>query len=152
MDSFPAMSLGRLEKNLDDWESSRMFSHASFESQLKGFRLTCTNHIFVAGTLFYRSLARSWLGPTVSQPRRIYLSKATVARRSSSNTAAPVCALQLEVFSHLAWLCSTAGFVPPSNSSAANQVQLNRVFRLSANPPALGLHTTEDRPCPKLHM
>lgn len=40
MDSLPAMSLGRLEKNLDDWESSSTFSQASFESQLKGFRLT----------------------------------------------------------------------------------------------------------------
>lgn len=40
MDSLPAMSLGKLEKNLDDWDSSSTFSHASFESQLKGFRLT----------------------------------------------------------------------------------------------------------------
>lgn len=42
MDSLPAMSLGRLEKNLDDWDSSSTFSHASLESQLKGFRLTFT--------------------------------------------------------------------------------------------------------------
>lgn len=40
MDSLPAMSFGRLEKNLDDWDSSSTFSHASFDSQLKGFRLT----------------------------------------------------------------------------------------------------------------
>lgn len=41
MDSFPAMSLGRLEKNLDDWDNSSTFSQASLDSQLKGFRLTC---------------------------------------------------------------------------------------------------------------
>ena len=41
MDSLPDMSLGRLEKNFEDWDSSSTLSQASFDSQLNGFRLTC---------------------------------------------------------------------------------------------------------------
>lgn len=43
MDSLPAMSLGRLEKNLEDCDSSSTLSQDSFDSQLNGFRLTCDN-------------------------------------------------------------------------------------------------------------
>ena len=41
MDSLPDMSLGRLEKNLEDCDNSSTLSQASFDSQLNGFRLTC---------------------------------------------------------------------------------------------------------------
>lgn len=45
MDSLPAMSLGRLEKNLDDWDNSKTFNQASLDNQLNGFRLTFKAYI-----------------------------------------------------------------------------------------------------------
>lgn len=46
MDSLPAISLGRLEKNLEDWDSSSTFNQASFDNQLKGFLLTCMAAVY----------------------------------------------------------------------------------------------------------
>lgn len=67
MDSFPAMSLGRFAKNLDDCESSTTFSQASLDNQLNGFLLTCgSNHgsefnvlLSAAGCSFDQSLRKA---------------------------------------------------------------------------------------------